>query len=55
MTKDQKALILFQLDNLIDLNADISPEKSASLIAKVRDYVDGLQTGGKRKQGSDSE
>lgn len=55
MTKDQKALILFQLDNLIDLNADISPEKSASLIAKVRDYVEGLQTGGKRSKEAASE
>ena len=48
MTKDQKALLLFQLDNIIDLNDAITDDKRTELIGKVRTYVDELQTG-KRK------
>lgn len=48
MTKDQKALLIFQLDNIIDLGEDITPEKRTELMGKLRNYVDDLQTG-KRK------
>ena len=48
MTRDQKALLLFQLDNIIDLGEGITDDTRSMLIAKVRKYVDELQTG-KRK------
>jgi hypothetical protein len=49
MTKDQKALILFQLENIIDLGQDITPEKQMFLINKVKDYVESITTGKKNK------
>ena len=48
MTKDQKALLLFQLDNIIDLGDAITDEKRTELTGKLRNYVEDLQTG-KRK------
>lgn len=48
MTKDQKALILFQLDNIIDLSPDLKPEKVTELLEKVRACVDELKTGSRK-------
>lgn len=51
MTRDQKALLLFQLDNIIDLGDAITDDKRMDLIKKVRAYVDEMHTG-KRQQPS---
>jgi hypothetical protein len=47
MTRDQKTLILFQLDNLIELGQDLKPERMTALLGKLRTYVDELHTGKK--------
>lgn len=49
MTKDQKSLLEFQLDNIIDLADSITPEKQIDLIKRIRAYVDTLSTGKKKK------
>ena len=50
MTKDQKGLLIFQLDNIIDLaeGNSITPEKQLDLVRRCRTYCDTLTTGKKK-------
>ena len=48
VTKDQKALLLFHIDNILDLAEGITPEKRTELIQKMRDYVDDITNVRKR-------
>ena len=52
MTRDQKQLLLMQVDLIIELGEDISAEKREALLVKLRESIQGLNTG-KRKSSSE--